>query len=204
MGDYTVVSGKADDAPRVPGRNTVRCPATFRNSGRHRPTGRPILHQDVRRKPGLSAIGGFPPVFVERQDTQAHRGHHRLEARTSRPASGASSSSGYAPYAGSTPSPSQCAPRPRPTPVSSTSTSRAVNGPLAPPAPLPNVGLQSEILPPHRRTGTPPAAQPAPHQGTYTPATSPSEHVSRPTSAANAISSHSADPTARCSHRRTA
>ena len=81
MGDYTVVSGKADDAPRVPGRNTVRCPTTFRNSGRHRPTGRPVLHQDVRRKPGLSAIGGSPTVFVERQDTQAHRGHHRLEAR---------------------------------------------------------------------------------------------------------------------------
>ena len=51
------------------------------DAGRHRPTGRPVLHQDAGRNPGISGYVGFPPILVQRQHPQAHRGDHRLKAR---------------------------------------------------------------------------------------------------------------------------
>ena len=51
------------------------------DASRHRPTGRSILHQDAGRNPGISGYVGFPPILVQRQHPQAHRGDHRLKAR---------------------------------------------------------------------------------------------------------------------------
>ena len=44
------------------------------DAGRPRPTGRPVLHQDAGRNPGISGYVGFPPILVQRQHPQAHRG----------------------------------------------------------------------------------------------------------------------------------
>ena len=101
----------------------------------------------------------FPAVLPRTSTRPSVPRPSPLQDSTPHPTSDASSSSGSAPYAGSAPSPSQCAPPPiqapgsvalrHPAPLDANSNS---------PGPLHKPGFQPKFLPPHRRTGTPPAA----------------------------------------------
>ena len=100
----------------------------------------------------------FPAVLPRTSTRPSVPRPSPLQGSTSRPASDASSSSGSAPYAGSAPSPSRCAPRPSPTldnaaprPLALSTARQNLHG-------SPTNETLLTIPPPHRRTGTPPAA----------------------------------------------